>query len=184
MNGWKTLAATLALALPATCASTVSAPAAETAATAPERLAPVVDRDIGAAEIGEPVIVTVDRARVFRVSRPAATVIVGNPSIADVSVQSGDTLVLTGKSFGETNLIVMDTHGQLLVNRRVVVQEPDGGFVTVFRGVKRETLHCSPNCETQLVIGDTPTYFDPLAKEIQTKQRIGQSSAEGQVSGE
>ena len=133
---------------------------------------------------GRDIEVLIDQAMMLRLERPAAEIVVGNPSIADVSVQSGDTLVLTGKSFGETNLIVMDTHGELLVNRRVVVQEPDGGFVTVFRGVKRETLHCSPNCETQLVIGDTPTYFDPLAKEIQTKQRIGQSSAEGQVSGE
>ncbi|MEM7192722.1 MAG: pilus assembly protein N-terminal domain-containing protein [Pseudomonadota bacterium] len=128
--------------------------------------------------------VLIDQAMMLRLGRPAAEIVVGNPSIADVAVQNGKTLVLTGKSFGETNLIVTDTEGKLLVNRRVVVQEPDGGFVTVHRGVKRETYHCTPNCETPLVIGDTEGYFDRVAKEIRNKQGIGQSSAEGQGAGE
>lgn len=133
---------------------------------------------------GRDIEVLIDQATMLRLERPAAEIVVGNPSIADVSVQSGDTLILTGKSFGETNLMVIDTQGKLIANRRVVVQEPDGGFVTVRRGIKRETLHCSPNCETPLVIGDYSTYFEDLAKAIRTKQAIGQSSAEGQVSGE
>jgi len=52
--------------------------------------------------------------------------------------------------------------------------------VTVYRGTSRETLHCSPNCETPLVIGDDPAYFETIAKEVRTKQAIGQSSAEGE----
>jgi len=128
--------------------------------------------------------VLIDQALMVRLERPAAEIVIGNPSIADISVQSSDTLVLTGKSFGETNLIVTDTKGQVLVNRRVVVQEPNGGFVTVYRGTKRETVHCAPNCETPLMIGDTPTYFDAIAKQIRTKQGIGQSAAEGQGAGE
>lgn len=128
--------------------------------------------------------VLIDQALMVRLERPAAEIVIGNPSIADVAVQSSDTLVLTGKSFGETNLIVTDTKGQVLVNRRVVVQEPDGGFVTVYRGVQRETVHCAPNCETPLVIGDTPAYFDAISKEIRAKQGIGQSAAEGQGAGD
>lgn len=128
---------------------------------------------------GRDIEVLIDQARIVRLERPAAEIVVGNPSIADVSVQSSNTLVLTGKSFGETNLIVTDSKGKVLVNRRVVVQEPDGGFVTVYRGTTRETFHCSPNCETPLVIGDGQKYFDRVAKEIQNKQGIGQASAEG-----
>lgn len=128
--------------------------------------------------------VLMDQAMMVRLERPAAEIVIGNPSIADVSVQSSNTLVLTGKSFGETNLIVTDRDGKVLVNRRVVVQEPDGGFVTVYRGVSRETVHCSPNCETPLVIGDNQTYFDKISKEVRIKQAIGQSSAEGEAGGE
>ena len=53
--------------------------------------------------------VLVDQATLVRLDRPAAEIVVGNPSIADVSVQSGKVLVVTGKSFGETNLI---SHGR------------------------------------------------------------------------
>jgi hypothetical protein len=128
--------------------------------------------------------VLIDQATMLRLERSAAEIVVGNPSIADVAVQSGKVLVLTGKSFGQTNLIVLDAQGEVIINRRVVVEEPSGGYVTVYRGTSRETLHCSPNCETPLVIGDAPGYFESLAKEVRTKQAIGQSSAEGENQGE
>ncbi len=121
----------------------------------------------------------IDEATMLRLERPAAEIVVGNPSIADVAVQSGKVLVLTGKSFGQTNLIVLDAQGKVIINRRVVVQEPRGGYVTVYRGSNRQTLHCAPDCETPLVIGDGTEHFEAIAKEIKTKQSIGQSSAEG-----
>ena len=130
------------------------------------------------------VVVEMDQATMLRLERAAAEVVVGNPSIADVSIQNSKVLVLTGKSFGETNLIVLDAQGKVIVNRRVVVAEPLSGYVTVYHGTNRETLHCAPNCETPLVIGDEPSYFEGLAKEIRTKQAIGQSSAEGEKQGE
>ena len=46
------------------------------------------------------VLVTVDQAKVFRIPRPAATIIVGNPAIVDATVEDEQTLVLTGRSFG------------------------------------------------------------------------------------
>lgn len=129
---------------------------------------------------GKDIEVLIDQATMLRLERSAAEIVVGNPSIADVSVQSGNAIVLTGKSFGETNLIVIDAQGKVIINRRVIVQEPAGGYVTVYRGKDRVTLHCSPQCETPLVIGDEPAYFEALSKEIRTKQAIGQASAEGE----
>jgi hypothetical protein len=130
------------------------------------------------------IVVDFDQATMLRLERPAAEVVVGNPSIADVSIQNSKVLVLTGKSFGETNLIVLDPQGQVIVNRRVVVAQPRSGYVTVYHGTNRVTLHCAPNCETPLVIGDNPDYFDGIAKEVRTKQAIGQSSAEGEKQNE
>lgn len=123
--------------------------------------------------------VLIDQATLVRLERPAAEIVVGNPSIADVSVQSGKLLVVTGKSFGETNLIVMDADGKVFVNRRLIVQEPRTGLVTLYRGPARQTLLCSPNCTPPLVIGDDEAIFDTISKEIKTKQGISQTSAEG-----
>jgi hypothetical protein len=129
----------------------------------------------------EVVEVLVDQATLVRLDRQAAEIVVGNPSIADVSVQSGKLLVVTGKSFGETNLIVMDADGKVVVSRRLIVQEPRTGFVTLYRGSARQTLHCSPYCTPPLVIGDAPDSFGAVASQITTKQSISQSAAEGET---
>jgi putative type II/III system pilus formation protein len=124
--------------------------------------------------------VLIDQATLVRLERPAAEIVVGNPSIADVSVQSGKVLVVTGKSFGETNLIVMDADGKVFVNRRLIVQEPRSGLVTLYRGSARQTLHCAPYCTPPLVIGDAQDNFGAVASQITTKQSISQSAAEGE----
>jgi hypothetical protein len=123
--------------------------------------------------------VIIDEATLVRLDRPAAEIVVGNPSIADVSVQSSKTLVITGKSFGETNLIVMDADGKVVVNRTLIVQEPRTGFVTLYKGASRQTLHCAPHCTPPLVIGDDKKYFNTIGEQIKTKQSISQSSAQG-----
>ncbi|MEX1060920.1 MAG: pilus assembly protein N-terminal domain-containing protein [Methyloceanibacter sp.] len=123
--------------------------------------------------------VLIDQATLVRLDRPAQEIVVGNPSIADVSVQSGKVLVVTGKSYGETNLIVMDADGKVIANRKLIVQDPRTGFVTLYKGSARFTLDCAPNCTTPLVIGDDSDYFEVISKEIKTKQSISQTSAEG-----
>jgi hypothetical protein len=133
-----------------------------------------------AAAQGKDINVLIDQASLLRLERPAAEIVVGNPSIADVSVQSGKVLVVTGKSFGETNIIVVDADGKVIISRRLIVQEPRSGFVTVYKGAAQETLHCSPHCSPSLVIGDHAEHFETIARQIKEKQTIGQSSAEGE----
>ena len=129
--------------------------------------------------LGPDVKVSIDEASMLRLQRPAAEIIIGNPSIADVSVQSGKVLVVTGKSFGETNLIVLDAEGKAIINRKVSVQQNDQGLVSVYRGAQRASYYCAPKCSTPLVVGDEPEYFDSISKQIKTKQSISQSAAQG-----
>ena len=129
---------------------------------------------------GPDIVVMIDQASLVRLERSAAEIIVGNPSIADVAVQSGKVLIATGKSFGETNLIVLDADGKVIVSRRLIVQEPRVGFVTPYRGLARQTLHCAPYCTPQLVIGDSQDVFGTVSGQITTKQSISQSAAEGE----
>jgi hypothetical protein len=128
--------------------------------------------------------VTIDEAQLIKIDRPAAEIIVGNPSIADVAVQNGKLLVVTGKSFGRTNLIVIDADGKEITSKMLSVQEPRTGLVTLQRGADaRYSYYCAPNCATELAVGDTPVYFETIAKQIRTKQSMGQSSAEGGAPG-
>ena len=123
--------------------------------------------------------VAIDEAKLIQLNRPAAEIIVGNPSIADVAVQSGKLLVVTGKSFGRTNLIVIDADGKEVINKNLSVQEPRTGLVTLHRGSAPFTYYCAPNCTSALAIGDFPDHFKDIAEEIKIKQSMGQSQAEG-----
>jgi Flp pilus assembly secretin CpaC len=106
------------------------------------------------AQDGAPVSVNVNMARVLRISAPAATVIVGNPGIADVTIQDPLTLILTGKSYGQTNLIVLDNAGEPIADTLVEVVQMQAGTMTVYQGQARTTLACAPTCQPVVMLGD------------------------------
>lgn len=103
--------------------------------------------------------IQLDQAKIMKVPDHTATLVVGNPLIADVSVQAGGTLVITGKSYGMTNLVALDRAGQILMNGTIEVQGPGGNIVMVYRGTERETYSCTPDCERRITLGDTGPYF-------------------------
>ena len=107
---------------------------------------------------GEAVTVKVNMARVVRIDSPAATVIIGNPGIADVTIQDPQTLVLTGKSYGTTNLIVLDGVGNPIADTMVEVVQGDTGMVTVYQGASRTTLACAPRCQPAIMLGDDANF--------------------------
>ena len=70
-------------------------------------------------------IVNYDQAQLLRLPRPVAEVVIGNPSVADVSVQGGNLLVVTGKTFGVTNVIALDAERNIIQDQRVVVERDE-----------------------------------------------------------
>ncbi|HEV7277226.1 MAG TPA: pilus assembly protein N-terminal domain-containing protein [Devosiaceae bacterium] len=103
---------------------------------------------------GEPITVKVNMARILRINSPAATVVIGNPGVADVTIQDPQTLVLTGKSYGQTNLIVLDDIGNPIADTLVEVVQAQADLVTVFMGDARTTLSCAPVCQPTIMLGD------------------------------
>jgi Flp pilus assembly secretin CpaC len=112
---------------------------------------------VRAAESG-PISVSVNMARVLRISAPAATVIVGNPGIADVTIQDAKTLVLTGKSYGQTNLIILDNVGNPIADTLVDVVQMSSSVVTVYQGLQRTSVACAPICQPTIMLGDQNEY--------------------------
>jgi Flp pilus assembly secretin CpaC len=112
---------------------------------------------VQAAESG-PISVSVNMARVLRISAPAATVIVGNPGIADVTIQDAKTLVLTGKSYGQTNLIILDNVGNPIADTLVDVVQMSSSVVTVYQGLQRTSVACAPICQPTIMLGDQNEY--------------------------
>ena len=104
------------------------------------------------------VTIAVDQAQVMKLPDGVATLVLGNPLIADVSVQSGGMAVLTGKGYGVTNLLVLDRAGELLEQKTIQVQGVRDSVV-VYRGVERESYSCTPKCERRITLGDSTDYF-------------------------
>lgn len=124
------------------CALAIAAPAASGPAAASDVL-PIV----------------LDQAQIVKLPEHLATIVVGNPLIADVSVQPGGIMVVTGKGYGTTNLIALDHAGKVVMDQLVQVQSPIDSVV-VYRGVSRESYSCAPFCERRITLGDTQEYFD------------------------
>ena len=103
--------------------------------------------------------VNVDQARLVKLPARVATIVVGNPLIADVALQAGGVLVVTGKGYGATNFIAMDRSGEVLVDRQIQVEGPTDQLITVYRGVDRESYSCMPTCQRRITLGDGDSYF-------------------------
>ena len=112
-----------------------------------------------AAPLNEQIAVNVDQAKLVKFPDQIASIVVGNPLIADVTLQPGGLVVITGKGYGATNVIAIDRRGQVLMDRIIQVQGPSDKVVTVFRGVDRESYSCAPICERRVTLGDSDAYF-------------------------
>lgn len=127
-----------------------------------------------AAQDGAPINVNVNMARILRINSAAATVIVGNPGIADVTIQDPQTLILTGKSYGQTNLIVLDNVGNPIADTLIEVVQMQAGVTTVYQGQNRTSVACAPVCQSVVMMGDDIDYSEGVVKSSTIVQSLMQ----------
>ncbi|WP_375462819.1 pilus assembly protein N-terminal domain-containing protein [uncultured Methylobacterium sp.] len=138
----------------------------------PRQLAPI---QAAAAQAVSSSVVTVmvDNAKVMRLPEKTQTVIVGNPMIADVTLQKNGVLVLTGKSFGATNLIALDAGGAMLAETTIRVEASQASVVTVQRGPdERNSYSCTPTCQPSVQLGDSSKYFGDVSGQAETRRNL------------
>jgi len=110
--------------------------------------------------------VVMNQAKIVKLARAADTVVVGNPAIADASVQDASTIVLTGKGFGVTNLVVLDQDGSPIIDEQVTVTRGTQSTVRIYRRAQVQTLSCAPYCES--------SYKNDAEKTSETEMSAGQ----------
>ncbi|MCZ4094253.1 pilus assembly protein N-terminal domain-containing protein [Sinorhizobium psoraleae] len=91
--------------------------------------------------------VIVDFARTLLLARPASTLIIGNPAIAQATLSDDRTVILTGRTSGSTNLIVMGADGEEVANVILDVVAAGGRLVTVDEGTGKTTYSCTNRCD-------------------------------------
>ena len=112
---------------------------------------------------------TMDQVRPYTLEKPASEIIVGNPSIADVSVMDNSRLLLFGKSPGLTNIFLFDEEGGTIDNLMIRVKTPQTEMLTFHRGAARTTYNCTTHCEVAVTVGDDPAAFAAAAAQAQQK---------------
>ena len=126
----------------------------------------------GDAALAQSIDVTIDFAKIMTLDRPAETVVIGNPGIADATVEDDKTIVLTGKTAGATNLIVLDAEGKEIVNAVIRVSSDVRQLTTVFYGSQRQTYSCTPTCEQVISVGDNPERFETAKTQIENRLKF------------
>lgn len=91
--------------------------------------------------------VSLDHARILKLDRAVSKVIIGSDQIADATVADTKTIVLTGRSFGTTNLVLLDAQGNAIVDEKLLVTLEEENTVRVYKQSDRAVLFCSTSCE-------------------------------------
>jgi Flp pilus assembly secretin CpaC len=107
----------------------------------------VGDTAIAAASGG--LAVELNRSRRVVLPGTPANISVADPTIADVTVIDARSVVVIGKSYGITDIIVSDHSGRLLMDSRVTVVPPETQRLTVYRGVTPTEYTCLTRCQSE-----------------------------------
>jgi len=121
--------------------------------------------------------VTLDQAKVVQLPQRASTLIVGNPMIADVTMlKNNNMMVITGKGFGQTNLIAIDAAGAMIEEQQIRVL-PSRTLVVLQKGAARVSYSCNPDCMPTVQLGDDDKIFKDAGEQISTRNGYAASGA-------
>ncbi len=137
----------------------------------------------GPAVAADDLVVRYDQSQLLRLPRAVSEIIIGNPSIADVTVQTGNMLVITGKTFGITNIIALDAEKNVIQDQRVIVERDERGIVNLSRAGQRQSFSCNPVCAPTITIGDESTFFGQIVKDSQAKTVFSETGSGGSAGG-
>ena len=132
-----------------------------------------------AAIAAQELIIKTDQTQLINITGTPGAVVIGNPSIADATVH-GDKVFVHGRSFGSTNLIILDENGNQLASLDITVQLGGLNNVALFKAGVRYSFVCAPNCESTLQSGDQVDWFGDVAKmnSKKTDAATGKSSTD------
>ena len=101
--------------------------------------------------------IEIDQAQRVQLRGAAGSVIVGNPQIADVTVVDANTLYITGKGYGVTEVVAVDAIGRTIFQSQVVVTGATGaGSVRIWRGAQATEMACAASCSPSDARTDGP----------------------------
>lgn len=114
------------------------------------------------------------KTKPLRLNTDAASVVIGNPNIADVAVANGKLLFVSGKVFGTTNLLIFDAEGHTIYSADVVVTTNTANLVTVNRAGASYSYDCAPDCRAGLAVGDSDDHFQSVYNQMDQQKDLSE----------
>jgi hypothetical protein len=134
---------------------------------------------VAAADPVSSITVKADQATLVAIAGDPATVVVGNSLFADVSMKQG-MIVIHGRHFGTTNVIVLDQEGTQLASFEVNVVRGGSRNVTIYKAGSAFSYLCAPACESALQVGDDADYYGNINSGVSQKLQL--SAGAGKLS--
>jgi hypothetical protein len=128
---------------------------------------------------GSDVALALDEVHTLTFKSPIATVYVGNPAIADVTMIDSRHAFVQGKGFGRTNIVALDRDNAQVFNTHVTVTgNESGGTVILNRGAQRITLNCAGgHCQPTPMPGDDQKSYEAENGEAASHQSAARGMA-------
>jgi hypothetical protein len=123
------------------------------------------------AAAADPFSVKIDQTVTLKLNAPANSVVIGNATVADVSVHDARTLLVTGKAFGETNLTVLDRAGNTIYTNQLIVGGEEDAGLTIVRGAGTYSYSCVDKCRATPMVGDAPQHFSDVLGTVTAKSQ-------------
>jgi hypothetical protein len=126
----------------------------------------------------ESIQVTADQSTLISLPDLPATVVVGNPSIADVTLD-GQIMFVHPRGPGLTNIVVLGNNGAPIADYQVHVIYDDPDSLAVYSPGGRDTYSCTRDCAPVVRVGDNQDFFNAAAGQVKAKSELAASQAPG-----
>ncbi len=113
--------------------------------------------------------ITLNQITLVKLEDKISDALIGNPAIADITIQNNSTFIITGKSYGRTNIILLNKDGDKIFNKWVYVDDDSRNVVRIQRGNARLSYTCTPNCQPTPTLGDDPEHIKSLSTNFKAK---------------
>ena len=127
--------------------------------------------------------VPIDQASLLRLPEDAAAIVVGNPAIADATLFNSRTVFISGRAYGQTNLIALNAHGEVIYANDLSVSQSDREHVQVFHNRVQTSFICNPVCSSIPLIGEERTYFDTIMNQREATAGAADGAAQRDLNG-
>lgn len=114
------------------------------------------------------------KTKALKLKGEAASVAIGNPNIADVAVHNSQLLFVSGKTFGTTNLLILNSDGHTIYSADVVVTANTANLVTVKRAGSDYTYDCAPTCRAGLAVGDANDHYTEVYNQMSQQKELSE----------